>query len=287
MNYDIFVCYDTFTGGGFAKHVANCAEQRLGAHAFAAIRAGDIPPGYPDERKFRYEALRNSRYVLLLATNGIFGSIEVKNELEVALKDQAQIIVCPDSKLNRKDFGREFPDLKNTQTLQPWSDKFELAKIVVDWYQNVVPRAATGTGEAPESPANGQLIVRPRWSVEYVTDRDPDGQIIFEITNQTGQPVLLQGYRMFRVAPGGTKDFFYRGLSVTVDSYRIWAYSKHFQVLLMDQDKHVFNWGNVNIPETYGINHKGIWGTEIQIAYVRQDMGSPLVAVGKTNIEFK
>ena len=84
--------------------------------------------------------------------------------------------------------------------------------------------------------------------IEFLTNTYLNGQIIFEITNKTRHLVSLHGYRMFRIAPEGKKDFFYKGLSVDADQYHVWSYSKYFQIFLMNDDFHGFHWGKVDIP---------------------------------------
>jgi len=289
-DYDIFVCYEHYTGADYAVHVADCLKKRFKASTFAATRQGDIPAGYEDEQQFRYQAIRNSIHFVLVATNGILRSKEVQRELSVAHEAGKRIIVCPDSQLELRSFSESFPGLKRAQRLQEFSDKSELAKRVVDWYvlfllskqlEDIKLR-----GRDPGQ-ADDQLIVCPIWSVDYVSETKTEGRIIFDLKNSTPDPVLLHGYRMFRISPDGTKDFFYKGKCTPSNAYTVWNSGQHFSVILLEEDRHVFNWGIVNIPKTYGIDWKGLWQTEIQISYVKEGFDSLLVSTGKTKIEFR
>lgn len=288
--YDIFVCYETYTGAGYAEHLADCLETRFGTRVFAAVRPDNIPAGYHDEQQFRYDAIRNSEYLLLIATNAILDSQEVKNELQEALDSNKKIIICTASRLDLQRFRKDLPALASVQRMCEFSEKTELANSVVDWYVHTCLRKKAedieASGEEEYQPDN-QLVVSPAWSVEHVSEKRAHGRIIFDILNQTGDTVLLHGYRMFRQAPGGMKDFFYKGARMRADEYTGWASSEYFRMLLLDKDRHVFNWAEVNIPETYGIDHRGLWVTEVQVAYLRQGTNSLLVSIGKTELEFK
>ena len=288
--YDFFVCYDTNTADTFALRTAESLE-RLNARTFVAVRPGDIPAGTLDEQKFRYDVIRNSEHFLLIGTNGILDSPEVRNELRVALDSDRKIIFFRDLMLNVDRFRIVFQDLKRLQWICEFSDKAELAKGVADWYEHLNLKKRSQdfepSGKARHQPDGRRLIVDPKWSVKHVSEMRPDGRIIFDISNETGDPVFLHGYRMFRRAPDGTKDFFYKGSHIPANRYKGWASSKYFRMLLLDKDRHVFNWGEVKIPETYGINHRGLWGTEVQVAYVHQGDDSLLVSIGTTQLDFK
>ena len=130
----------------------------------------------------------------------------------------------------------------------------------------------------------GALTVIPRWSLPRLGPDNRTGHIIFDITNNTGTTVLLFGYRMFRISPDGIKDVYYNTLVCQADDFKHWNTSPVFRLILMDRDEHVYNWGEVDIATTYGLNKPGRWQTEVQIAYLEEGSRQLLVSSGKTQL---
>jgi hypothetical protein len=130
-------------------------------------------------------------------------------------------------------------------------------------------------------------MVIPKWSLDNLSQNSNIGHIIFQIINNTGKKIIVHGYRMLRISPDGKKDYYYKGKRYEESELNIWWTAPHVKVILWEGDEHIFNWNEVNIIETYGINKKGKWGTEVKIAYIEEGSNGLSVSTGTTTIEFE
>ena len=92
---------------------------------------------------------------------------------------------------------------------------------------------------------------------------------------------------MFRILPDGEKDFYYNQRISSASEYEGWISDPHVKIMLWSNDEHSFHWNDVNIMGTYGINKKGKWGTEVQIAYIDLVSNTYSYSVGKAEIRFE
>ena len=86
---------------------------------------------------------------------------------------------------------------------------------------------------------------------------------------------------IFEITPEGEKDFYYNRRIFPAEELKGWLSDPHVKIILWDNDEHIFHWNDVAIAKTYGINRKGVWGTEVQIAYVELGTQALAYAVGR------
>lgn len=285
IDYDVFICYETTTGLDYAVNLKN-ALKKLSRNAFVAKL--DIPLGI-DEEEFRFKKIALADHFILIFTNLTFKSPEVEKEIEEAITKKKEFIICLDHKVDERRFEQEFPKLSIKQRIRPFSNNSELAKEVTDWFDQLNFSDLSKGIEMEETSEIGklnELVVEPLWSVKNISESENKGHIIFKIKNITGKKVLIYGYRMFRVNPNGNKDFFYNGFVKKSEEFTGWISDPHFKITLWNNDEHIFHWNDVSISTIYGLNSKGKWDTELQIAYLVEGIENKLfISIGHTYIE--
>ena len=287
MRFDVFVCYDTDTAEDIAVHLANCIEKHFKVKFFVAARHYDIPPGCPDEHEFRLKAIRECEYFVFLVTNLALDSDSVAEEVSYALNQNRPVVVCFDKDIKTVSFTEKFPELGSYQRLEKFENKNDLARKFVTFYLSLdLPRRANNIRIVHEEKTIGILLVKPSWSVDTVAS-NVQGHIIFNIRNLTKKKIVLYGYRMFRISPEGIKDYYYNGKICEADECKGWVFDPHFRIILYEDDEHTFQWGDVDIPVTYGIDREGAWQTEVQIAYLEEGGNVLNYSVGQTNIQYR
>ncbi len=266
--YDVFICYETTTGFDFATNIKE-ALRKLSFNAFVA--KSDIPAGVNNETEFRYEIIQSSEHFIIVFTNLTFQSGEVRNEVQEALKNNRKFIICLDSRVEAKRFQTEFPELANKQRTLPFSNSSELCKHVTDIFDAIRLKESQNSIKGKDIELiheEKKLIIEPKWSITPINESQKKGKIIFKVRNLTPNRILLYGYKMFRIHPTGEKDFFYCGISKSVEEFSGWLSDPHFNIILWHNDEHTFHWNEVDIETTYGINSKGTWQIELQIAFI-------------------
>ncbi|MDP2365234.1 MAG: TIR domain-containing protein [Ignavibacteria bacterium] len=289
IKYDVFICYETHTALHYATNLKD-ALTKLKYNAFVAATQNAIPLGV-DEASFRFQILSESNYFLLIFVNLSFESAEVKREIDHAIKEKKEIILCIDSAINLDRFKIQFPSLSTLERIQGFNSASELAKLVIDHFTSLkLQKKIQGKilEHSLTKPESRGLLVEPAWSVKRISENHTSGFLSFKTKNNSGKKIILYGYKIFRTNPQGLTDFFYNGILVSKQDYIDWISDPHFHIILWANDEHIFNWNEVNIVETYGINSEGIWGTELQIAYLVDGVENELFySTGQTEIEYK
>lgn len=127
--YDAFICYETTTANHFASNLKKSLK-RMGKEAFVASK--DIIAGEDEEDK-RYFVIQDSPdFIIIMTYNGL-QSQEVKKEIDKAVELDKNIIVCLDTKIEKRDFISYFPKLARKQRIT-FTDKYDLANIVTSLY---------------------------------------------------------------------------------------------------------------------------------------------------------
>ena len=279
--YEAFICYETTTGKHFALNLKKSLE-KMGTEAFVASE--DIIVSEEEEYK-RFSVIQESPDFIIVVTNVALKSSEVKKEISSALNLNKNMIVCLEFNVNENNFKSCFPELAKKQRIT-FKDQYELANAVTSWYLNQKKGLLRQKSKVLEKYEKG-LIVSPKWSINKISQNNNIGHIIFELKNETGKQIIIYGYRMFRITQSGEKGVYYKGKIFEPSEFDRWMSDPHISTILWENDEHVFHWNDVNIIEFYGINEKGIWETEVQIAYIEQGNNTLSYSVGKTSIEFE
>lgn len=285
--FDAFICYDTRTGSDLVINLKD-ALLRFSTNAFIAEK--DIPTGVNDEQEFRYKTIQLSKFFILVFTNAAFKSEEVRREIDQAIQHKREFLIYLHSNVDLKHFEQEFPKISKIQRGYQFSNKNDLARIVTDEIaqsQFLNKSNELKMDRTKEIKSSGELIVQPNWSVKSIRAEQPIGRIIFNLRNGMSKKIFIYGYRMIRIHPNGNKDFFYNGNIQNAENFTGWISDQHFKIILWPNDVHEFHWDDVNIPQIYGINHSGMWGTELSVAFLVEGIENTLfVSVGNTFIEY-
>jgi len=289
MNFDAFICHETTTAHKFASHLKE-SLRKMGINAFVAPE--DIDVGEADETNIRYKTIEQSpHFIIIMTPLGLTSTEEVKKEIKKALDyNNKTIVICLHNNVDKSKFEETFPELAKMQRLKkPFNDEYDLANEVTSWFSNNLIQKEKELSEKEEilpHQENG-LIVRPEWSIKKITQKNNIGHIIFELKNRTGKQIIIHGYRMFRITPNGEKDIYYHKKISDASEFKGWVSNPHIKIILWNNDEHIFHWIDTNIIETYGINKKGKWGTEVWIVYIEAGSETPSYSVGRTYIEFE
>ena len=92
---------------------------------------------------------------------------------------------------------------------------------------------------------------------------------------------------MFRITPNGDKDLFYFKRICAASDFHRWVADAHTNIILWNEDSHIFHWNDVDIPLVYGVNEPGKWSTEVKIAYIEEGENEMKFAKGETEISFE
>lgn len=279
--FDAFICYETTTGVHFAKNLKN-GLKKIGIEAFVAH--GDLWPG-EDEKSKRFSIIRGCEDFIIVLTNLALESAEVRKEIDEAIRWKRNVVACRESNVKESKIKSTYPELAKRQWITI-ANESDLADQVTSWYLLREDQKLSHETKVPEHFEEG-LVVKPRWSVEKITRENNEGHIIFEVKNITGKPILIHGYRMFRIAPEGEKDFYYNQRISSASEFQGWISDPHVKIILWNNDEHIFHWNDVRIMGTYGINKKGKWGTEVQIAYIDLVSNTFSYSVGRAEIRFE
>jgi len=125
MPKDAFICYETTTGLGYAKHLKE-ALRKMGKTAFVAEE--DINRG---ERwqEIIDEAIRECKYFIVIITFPALKSEEVEREINLAQSFNRSIIPCKEGQVYRSWLSY-LPIINELQQIE-FEDKDELANKVL------------------------------------------------------------------------------------------------------------------------------------------------------------
>lgn len=284
--FDTFICHETTTSHQYAIHLKHALYTKLETKINAFIAPEDIPSGFEDEFNYRTEEIKKCKDFIIIVTNAAFNSTAIKQELEIALNENKKILICLDNDVAVERFEEKFNLIKSHQRLPIFEQKEDLAKHVIDYYSEQLLRNRSNDSLGRESAASNsdRLCVEPHWSISKINNSQHHGHLSFKLLNNTSGKLIIHGYRIIRITPEFERDIYYYNKYCNADEYKYWGSDDHFRIILWKSDMHVFHWNDVDIRNVYGINYKGEWESEVQVAYFEENNKELLVSIGKTKI---
>ena len=125
MPKDAFICYETTTGLGYAKHLKE-ALRKMGKTAFVAdedINKGEILQEIIDE------TIKECKYFIAIVTYPALKSEEVKREINLAQSFNRAIIPCKNKQVDRSSLSH-LPIINELLQID-FEDKDELVNKVI------------------------------------------------------------------------------------------------------------------------------------------------------------
>jgi len=125
MNKDVFICYETKTGLGCAKHLGE-ALRKVDRSAFIAnedIKKGEVWQEIIDE------TIKECKYFIVIVTIPALGSKHVKREINLAQSFSRTIIPCIKKRVHRSRLS-ELPVISDLNQIE-FEDNEELANEVI------------------------------------------------------------------------------------------------------------------------------------------------------------
>jgi hypothetical protein len=285
MKYHAFICHETTTAHNFALNL-KASLKKMGYLAFVAPE--DIIPGTEQEEEYRFDIIRKSNYFILILTPLGLESNGVQLETREALQIDNYIIPCINFNIDIKNYKKVFPEISKRQHIT-FRDEYDLANRVTTLIKDkdLINRRAKLEDQIPKEEIYGEkLFVNLEWSLKRITKERNIGHIIFKLKNLSDEKLIIYGYRMFRIKPNGSKDFYFYSRFCEAKDFKKWVSDPHINIILHKGDEHVFNWSDVNIIETYGINEPGKWQTEVLFAYMVEGKEDLFYSIGRTEIEY-
>lgn len=131
MSKDIFVCYESTTGQGYAEHLKKALE-KIKEDKYEVFLADITLRGGTHWEEHINQALTGCDFFIVIITALTMGSTEVKKEYDKAIKLDKRIIPFRFSKIE----VTETKELKRLQQIT-FSDKYDLANEVIIELKNI------------------------------------------------------------------------------------------------------------------------------------------------------
>lgn len=125
MNKDVFICYETTTGLGYAKHLGE-ALRKMDRSAFIAdedIKKGEVWQEIVDE------TIKECKYFIVIVTFPALKSEEVEREINLAQSFSRTIIPCMKKQVYRSWLS-DLPVISDLNQIE-FEDNEELANKVI------------------------------------------------------------------------------------------------------------------------------------------------------------